>query len=92
MPNKCVHIVVEGRVQGVFFRAYTEEEANRLGLTGWVRNRRDGSVEAVIEGDSEKIKAMLRWLQKGSPQATVTRVRVTEKEPENQYNDFTIHY
>ena len=92
MPNQRVHIVVEGRVQGVFFRACTEEEARCLGLVGWVRNRPDRSVEAIIEGKPEKVAAMIRWLHQGSPQATVTRVRVTEEPPSNDCNDFTIHY
>ncbi|MDH3359781.1 MAG: acylphosphatase [Desulfobulbaceae bacterium] len=92
MPNECVHIIVEGRVQGVFYRASTKEEASRLGLTGWVRNRPEGSVEAIIEGDPEQISKMIGWLHKGPPHATVTRVRVTNEESNNNHIDFTIRY
>lgn len=92
MPTRCVQIVVEGRVQGVFFRACTADEAIRLGLTGWVRNRPEGSVEAVFEGDADTVTAMIRWLHRGSPQSTVTRVRVTEKDPCRQWDTFTIRY
>lgn len=92
MKIKRVRTIIEGRVQGVFFRACTEEEATRLGLTGWVRNRPEGSVEAVIEGDATMITAMLNWLRKGSPQSTVTRVRVIDEEPTDQWDTFTIRY
>ena len=91
METKRIHVVVEGRVQGVFFRACTADEANRLGLTGWVRNRAEGTVEAVIEGGAKKVTAMINWLNKGSPQSTVSRVRVTEEKPTNQWNNFSIH-
>lgn len=89
---KRVHVCIEGRVQGVFFRACTQEEAQRLGLTGWVRNRPDGSVESVIEGDPEKVSTMVHWLHHGPPYATVTRIVVTEEEPDNSYGDFSIQY
>ena len=92
MVSKRFHIIVEGRVQGVFFRACTEEEATRRGLTGWVRNRPDGSVEAVIEGETEQVTAMIHWLNKGSPQSIVTRVRVREEDPTKEWPNFTIHY
>lgn len=92
MPTRRVNIVAEGKVQGVFFRACTADEAIRLGLTGWVRNRPDGSVEAAIEGDATSVAEMLRWLQRGSPQSTVTRVRVTEEEPGHQWDTFSIRY
>ncbi len=59
--KKRTHVIVEGRVQGVFFRAYTREEAEKLGLTGWVRNRPEGTVEAVVEGDAGSVNTMLRW-------------------------------
>jgi acylphosphatase len=55
LARKRIRAVVQGRVQGVFFRAYTQEEAQRLGLVGWVRNRPDGTVEAVAEGEAERI-------------------------------------
>jgi len=90
MTTRRVQVVVEGRVQGVFFRAHTEDEARRLALAGWVRNRPDGSVEAVLEGESTAVARMLRWLERGSPQAMVTRVIVSEEEPGGEFADFRI--
>jgi len=87
-----VRVVVEGRVQGVFFRAYTEDEAKRLGLGGWVRNRPDGTVEAVIEGNGENVAELIRWLHRGSPQAVVTRVRVTDQEATGEFIDFATRF
>ena len=59
--TRRVHVIIEGRVQGVFFRAYTRDEAAKLGLSGWVRNRPDGSVEALIEGEKTAVEKMLQW-------------------------------
>lgn len=72
-------VVVQGRVQGVWFRAATEEQARALGLAGWVRNRGDGSVEAVFEGAAEAVEAALRWCRRGPPLARVERVEVCEE-------------
>jgi acylphosphatase len=71
------HVWVSGRVQGVFFRAYTEEEAQRLGLCGWVRNLRDGRVEAVFEGPKDRVDQMINWCHHGPPSARVTNVQIT---------------
>ncbi len=89
---KRVQVVVEGRVQGVFFRAYAEDEARRLGLTGWVRNRPEGTVEVLAEGESNAVAELLHWLHQGSPQSLVTAVRVTEQEPLGDCIDFTTRY
>lgn len=67
--------VVHGRVQGVFFRHYTAKEAERLGLTGWVRNLDDGSVEAEFQGEEEEVALMVNWLHQGSPMSQVSRVQ-----------------
>lgn len=69
-----VHIKVSGRVQGVWFRGWTVQEAKKLGLTGWVRNRYDGSVEIYIEGDSAKVSQMMALCHKGPPVARVTNI------------------
>jgi len=90
--NKRVHVIVEGRVQGVFFRAYTSDEAKKLNLAGWVRNRTDGSVEAIVEGDAESIDTMLRWFYQGSPGSRVTEVHVQEESPIGDSSTFEIHY
>lgn len=92
MALKRVHVVVEGRVQGVFFRAYTRDEAVRLGLTGWVRNRADGAVEAVFEGQPESVTAMLQWLEVGSPLSLVSGVKVTAESPVGDQHGFEIKY
>ncbi len=74
---KRFNSIVEGRVQGVFFRACTCEEAERLALVGWVRNLPDGSVEAEFEGASREVDLMLNWLRSGSPGSNVTKITNT---------------
>ncbi len=74
------HLVISGRVQGVGFRYSMAEEAERLGVTGWVRNRRDGTVEAVIDGQDAVVEALLAWARRGPPSARVTDVTITEME------------
>ena len=68
------HVRVTGRVQGVFFRDSTRHNAERLGLSGWVRNSPDGAVEAVFEGPSEGVREMVRWCEQGPPGASVEDV------------------
>ena len=70
-----VHVRISGRVQGVFFRASAETEAKRLGLTGWVRNRPDGSVELVAEGAKTRLDDLLAWCRHGPPRAEVEDVQ-----------------
>jgi acylphosphatase len=74
--------VVHGSVQGVFFRDSTRERANAHGVAGWVSNRSDGAVEAVLEGPPDKVDRVLRFLHTGPPQASVDHVDVSEEEPE----------
>src|SRR5690349_7912351 len=74
--------VVHGRVQGVFFRDSTRERANAHGVAGWVTNRPDGSVEAILEGPPDAVQSVLRFLHTGPPHASVDHVDVTEEEPE----------
>jgi acylphosphatase len=71
-----VHVRISGRVQGVFFRASAEAEARRLGLSGWVRNCPDGSVELVAEGPKAKLDELLAWCRHGPPRAEVEDVQV----------------
>jgi acylphosphatase len=75
-------VVVHGRVQGVFFRDSTRQRARAHGVAGWVRNRIDGTVEAVIEGEPEAVQRLLRFLETGPPHAHVDRVEVSNEEPE----------
>jgi acylphosphatase len=69
---------IEGRVQGVGYRWSLCDQANRLGLSGWVRNRRDGSVEALVIGDNVSIDDLLAWAQRGPPMARVDKMTVSE--------------
>jgi acylphosphatase len=76
--NVAKHLKISGRVQGVGFRYSISEEAERLGVTGWVRNRRDGTVEAVLDGATESVSALLAWARRGPRGAQVTGVEVAE--------------
>jgi acylphosphatase len=77
-----VRAIVHGRVQGVFFRDTTRRKASSRGVAGWVRNRPDGTVEAVFEGEPDAVEAMLAFCRQGPPGAAVERVEVSEEEPE----------
>jgi len=92
MDNIQAHVVISGRVQGVWFRANTKEKANQLGVRGWVKNLPDGRVEAVFEGEREKVKELIRWCHVGPPLAKVENVEVEWKEFEGKYDDFSILY
>ena len=74
-------VVVHGAVQGVGFRYSARIVADRLGVAGWVRNRRDGAVEAEVEGDEASVQAMLDWLEEGPPGAFVRSTEVAEADP-----------
>jgi acylphosphatase len=80
-PESRAHVVVTGRVQGVFFRAETRDRAASLGLNGWVRNNPDGSVEAVFEGDRERVSSMVEWCRRGPSHAQVENVDVAWEDP-----------
>ncbi len=90
MGQKQVHLLVRGRVQGVSFRASTQREAQRLELTGWVRNRPDGSVEIAAEGSEEALKEFIVWAQKGPPTALVEHVDVHWRDFVGLLPDFRI--
>ena len=72
------HLRIRGRVQGVGFRMYMQREAQRHGVAGWVRNRHDGSVEAVVQGDADAVEAVIAWARHGPPSARVTNVDVND--------------
>ena len=74
-------VLVAGRVQGVWFRETCRQEADALGVSGSVRNRNDGRVEAVFEGESDAVLAMVTWCRTGPPRAVVTGVEVTDEAP-----------
>ena len=77
---KTCHLTIRGRVQGVGFRAYMRHEAKGHGVSGWVRNRRDGSVEAVVQGSPPAVQAVIEWVHQGPPGAHVTGVEVSDAE------------
>lgn len=76
MSREVRRLVITGRVQGVWFRGSMAQEAQRLGVTGWVRNRADGSVEAMVAGTAEQVAALLNWARRGPPNAAVEHVAV----------------
>jgi acylphosphatase len=82
------HLAISGRVQGVGFRFYMERKARELGLNGWVRNRRDGSVESVVQGSAQAVEAMIAWARQGPPSAVVAEVKVSEGE--GQFGAFEV--
>jgi acylphosphatase len=77
--QRTVTVRIEGRVQGVYYRAWTGQTARSLGLDGWVRNRGDGSVEAVFSGPADKVDEMLQACADGPPDAKVTKVTITDE-------------
>jgi acylphosphatase len=83
-------VVVRGRVQGVFFRVETRDRARSLGLSGWVRNAPDGSVEAVFEGDRERIESMLAWCRRGPSLARVDEVQAEWEDPVGEQGFATV--
>lgn len=81
-PRVVRHVTLRGRVQGVGFRYWTEKTALALGLDGWVRNRRDGAVEAVFAGAPARVEAMVEACRRGPPGARVERLEMREASPE----------
>lgn len=90
MGLKQVTIVVRGRVQGVYFRASSQREARRLGLSGWVKNKPDGNVELLAEGEEEGLKDLIAWSNRGPSAARVERVEVRWRSFTGDYPDFRI--
>ena len=87
-----VHVLISGRVQGVWFRATTKQKAEQLGLKGWVKNRDDGCVEAVFQGDENQVREMIKWCYHGPPLAKVEKVDVLKKQNMDLFEDFIIKY
>ena len=80
---KCVHLIVSGRVQGVFFRANVKNKANELGLRGYAKNLPDGNVEVVAEGNESKLEEFIGFIKNGPGIAKVENIKIRHKEPEN---------
>ncbi|MFN7698428.1 MAG: acylphosphatase [Deltaproteobacteria bacterium] len=90
MALKRIHLVIRGRVQGVFYRASATREAKRLGLTGWVKNRPDNAVELVAEGEEDQVKDFLAWAQHGPSTARVDKIDTRWRSYTGEFASFTI--
>ena len=90
LETTSVHLRISGRVQGVYYRASMLQRAQHLGLSGWVMNRPDGSVEAVAEGWQAQIEELIAWCRQGPQGARITEVAVQWQKPENSFVGFAI--
>jgi acylphosphatase len=81
---------IRGRVQGVFFRETARQQAERLGVRGWIRNLPDGDVEAVVEGPEDRLEAFARWAHEGPPAAQVEEVRWADGEATGEFDRFEV--
>lgn len=85
---KCKLLRIRGKVQGVYYRESMKQEAKRLGVTGWVRNRKDGSVEALVQGEEGLVSDILEWCRKGPPSARVDKVEERDVPAETALSEF----
>ncbi|WP_373498811.1 acylphosphatase [Desulfococcus sp.] len=92
MKRTRAHVVISGKVQGVFFRGETQRAAEARGVAGWVKNRPDGAVEAVFEGPEEAVVAMLEWCKNGSPRSRVDKMDVQWDADRREFIGFDIAY
>ena len=90
MANLRMRLIIEGRVQGVWFRDSTRREAVGLGVTGWVRNRPDGTVEVLAEGQEGDVKKLTAWCRQGPSYAVVTRIHESEEPWKGEFDSFRI--
>ncbi|RBP28597.1 acylphosphatase [Marinobacter pelagius] len=92
MDKKRWKMLISGKVQGVYYRASTEKEANRLGLSGYARNLPDGRVEVIAEGSPEELQQLHQWCQEGPPAAKVTDIEVEEQRANGEFSNFGVRY
>lgn len=92
MADVRAHVIISGKVQGVFFRAETQRAAENYDVSGWVRNRTDGTVEAVFEGEEDDVKAVLEWCWEGSPHSKVKNVEVQWEDCTGEFMGFEITF
>ena len=90
MATTCVHLLISGEVQGVCYRASARDEAERLGVVGWIRNLPDGDVEAEVEGPEALVADFVRWCWKGPPASLVRDIKVERSEPRDAFRRFGI--
>ena len=93
MENKVrAHANISGRVQGVFFRMETKRAADRIGVYGWVKNLRDGTVEAIFEGNQDQVDTILAWCKEGPPSAQVSDVKLEWQDYTGEFSGFDVSY
>jgi acylphosphatase len=90
--NERAHVIIHGRVQGVFFRMETRNAARQRGATGWVRNLPDGTVEAVMEGSKEAVESLLEWCGRGPRLSRVGKLDITRESYTGEYDSFEVTY
>lgn len=91
--SEKAHLLISGRVQGVFYRQSMLQAARHLGVKGWVRNLPDGRVEAFLQGEGEAVERLIQWAGEGPPGARVTGVQVDREKPADRgYHDFQVRY
>lgn len=88
--NARAHVLFFGKVQGVYFRDHTRRRAEQLGVAGWVRNLRDGSVEAVLEGPREGVEALVEWCRTRQPYARVSEAKVSWEPYRGEFDGFEV--
>ena len=87
-----IHVMISGKVQGVFFRISAQDKANELNLTGWVKNIFNNAVEITAEGSREELSEFTGWLQLGPPNAAIDKISIERSDqPEKQFSFFEIH-
>ena len=86
---KTVHLLIKGKVQGVFYRATAKVIAHEIGLKGWIKNTQEGNVEAIVSGDAEQVEKFIQWCRQGPARAEVTDIIITDKEYE-QFEEFKV--
>lgn len=89
---KAIRVIATGKVQGVCYRESTRAEANRIGVSGWVRNLPDGSVEAVLQGDLQDIEQLVNWMEMGPQFAIVEKLEVEDIEIAELFSRFSVQY
>ena len=92
MSQKCVHVFVTGRVQGVFFRQATRVTAIKNNVTGWIKNLDDGRVEVLIEGEDKSVDSVIEWCNYGPANSRVDNIEVNNEDHTNKFESFEVRY
>jgi len=92
MSKVRAHVIITGKVQGVYFRAKAQEQAVALAVVGWIRNKSDGTVEGVFEGNRENVEKLIDWCRLGPPRAIVSGVQVKWEDYRGEFSKFIIAY